>query len=58
MLPRFWTNSALYCYIINSECDKCKIAYELETLPEQCKMKKTIAKLIKEYGTPDLYLDY
>ena len=57
MLPRYWTISALYCYSIKSNCDICEIAEELETLPKECKMKYTIQNLIREYGTPETYIE-
>ena len=53
MLPRFWTKSALDCYYINSDCNICKLTEELETIPEHCKMKESLKKLIKEYGRPE-----
>lgn len=55
MLPRYWTISALYCLEIKSNCEICKIAGELETLPEKCKMKDTLKTLIKKYGYPSDY---
>lgn len=56
MLPRYWTISAIYCYKIGAQCEKCEIAQELETLPKNCRMKKTIIELVKKYGRPESYL--
>lgn len=57
MLPRYWTISAVYCYKIGGCCENCKIAKELETLPDRCRMKGTIIELVRKYGRPDLYID-
>jgi len=55
MLPRLWTKSALECYYLEGDCYRCKLADELETIPEQCKMKESIKWLIKKYGYPEYY---
>lgn len=54
-LPQFqvrrWTLTAAQCYQIGCNCEKCYLPEILET---KCEMKKTVIKLVKEFGAPDI----
>ncbi len=54
-LPQFqankWTLSAAECYLKGCKCSTCNLATFLET---KCLMKKTVIKLVKEFGAPDI----
>lgn len=48
---RRWTLTAAQCYQIGCNCEKCYLPQILET---KCLMKKTVIKLVKEFGAPDI----
>jgi len=46
-----WTPSALDCYKINSNCEKCPIAHAHYSF--KCQMKNIVDVLLKTKGLPD-----
>ncbi|CDC18712.1 MAG: hypothetical protein V8R83_01125 [Candidatus Gastranaerophilaceae bacterium] len=46
-----WTQQAIECYEINSDCSKCSLAGGNYSFV--CQMPKIVKALLKEYGEPN-----
>lgn len=46
-----WTQSAVDCYKLGCNCNKCNIPLIMET---PCQMKRVVITLVALYGVPDL----
>ena len=46
-----WTKSSIECYENGCTCSKCQNVPEF--FKPQCKMKKSVLKLVKLYGSPE-----
>ena len=54
---RFWTQSAIDCYNIDCNCEKCFLH---QVLNSECKMYEVVSMLIRKFGKPsaDLLKDF
>ena len=51
-----WTQQAIECYEINSDCKKCSIHSSGYSYSFVCQMPKIVRALLKTYGEPDCEL--
>lgn len=48
-MPKFWTYEALLCWRRKCKCIGC---YNHETLETECKMRRSVFYLLKQFGEP------
>lgn len=49
-----WTQQAIECYVINSDCARCSLSQGNYSFV--CQMPKIIKALLKTYGPPEIEL--
>ena len=48
-----WSEDSIYCYSIGCICKYCRIAEAFPILKTECRMKKTVLKLVRKLGKPN-----
>lgn len=54
-LSQIWTQSAIDCYKIGCNCQKCNL-YQIyfNNTSTKCKMKDTVIELVRRIGAPEI----